>query len=191
MSRPSPSSDLKDLASSRLDHLRSPIHAVEYCKKHVEAANLLYTACVRKCHLKSPPKSKFKISPKIKAPSLKFSWYRNREPRRVVRRRVRKTAVSSATLIEEFDSFLGEYFLVPVSIYECFPRFLVSSCLAAVFEKIWSKMKMGFRVFVGFVHELLLFLRKNLIENENGFFFFGSLLYTACVLGQCFFLFDF
>ena len=31
----------------------------------------------------------------------------------VVRRRVRKTAVSSATLIEEFDSFLGEYFLVP------------------------------------------------------------------------------
>ena len=70
-------------------------------------------------------------------------------------------------------------------------------------------MKMGFRVFVGFVHEnenenengffflgslfvheMLLFLRQNLIENENDFFF-GSLLYTACVLGQCFFLFDF
>ena len=55
---------------------------------------------------------------------------------RVARRRVRKTAVSSATLIEEFVSFLGEHFLVLVSIYECFPRFLVSSCLAAVFEKI-------------------------------------------------------
>ena len=147
------------------------------------------SACVIKCHLKSK-------HVELWYNSLKFSRYRNRETHRVVscrvvRRRVRKTAVSSAALIEEFDSLLGEYFLVPVSIYECFPRFPVSSCLAAVLEKIWSKMKMGFRVFVGFVHELL-FLRKNLIENENGFFFFfGSLLYTACVFGQCFFLFDF
>ena len=49
-------------------------------------------------------------------------------------------------------------------------------------------MKMGFRVFVGFVHELLLFLRKNLIENENGFFFF---LVPYCIqpvyLGSAFF----
>ncbi|XP_065623089.1 uncharacterized protein LOC112031522 [Quercus suber] len=52
------------------------------------------------------------MSFKIKAPSLKFSRHRNGETRRVVtcrvvRRRVRKTAVSFATLIEEFDSFLG------------------------------------------------------------------------------------
>ena len=106
---------------------------------------------------------------------------------RVVRRRVRKTAVSSAMLIEEFDSFLGEYFLVPVSFYECIPRFLVSSCLAAVFEKIWSKMKMGFRVFVGFVHELLLFLRKNLIENENEFYFFWfPIVYSQCTWAMLF-----
>ncbi|KAM3699432.1 hypothetical protein ACB094_05G026100 [Castanea mollissima] len=69
------SSDLRSLHASSI---RSPIRAVEYCKKHVEAADLLYTA-----------------------------WKQRDSPCRAVRRRVRKTAVSSATLIEEFDSFLA------------------------------------------------------------------------------------
>ena len=143
---PIPAAELRSQRPRHFTPRPSPIS--DPCRRVLQEARrgrrpIVYSLC---------KKMSFKISPKIKAQPIKnlkmsFKFLLG------FRRRVRKTAVSSATLIEEFDSFLGEYFLVPVSIDEFLPRFLVSSCLAAVFEKIWSKMKMGFRVFVGSVHE--------------------------------------